>query len=164
MFVPGYRRDHDNKLYSCVEETQRRLVVKERKPSVAMWRHHPALAATVSGLGSTQHSASWGLGGVCCFLGARRFGAAAGPVSRLGEAECWFGGARSVVLQSRWRRAGPRRWGARAAGALQLPLAEDKLHCLVGTRPLGGSVRPQFWTSSLYRRAPSGTRPRLRGA
>lgn len=140
MFVPGYTWDHD-KLCFWAKETQS-LIAREWKRSVATGRHHPAPDATVSGLGFRQHSSSWGFGCVCWCLVECRFGAAAGPVSHLGEADYWFVGARSVLLQGRWRRAGRRCWGARAAGALQLPLAKDPLQSFLG--PLPCSVRPQL--------------------
>lgn len=48
----------------------------------------------------------WGLGSVSCFLVGCLFDVVAGLVPHLGEVECWFVGARSVVQLGRGRRAG----------------------------------------------------------
>lgn len=163
MFLPGYRWDND-KLCSWAKETQR-LIAREWKPSVATWRHHSAPDATVSGLGFRQYSASWGFGCVCWCLVECRFGAAAGLVSRLGEADYWFVGARSVVLQGWWRRAG-RRSGA--PGRQVLCRCAAIASCLgITSVPLGPppllNETPVVWMCPLSRQAPSRTRARHRG-
>lgn len=97
-----------NKLGSCAEEIHRLSVARERKPSVTTWRHHSTPAATVSGLRLKQRSVLWGRGSVCFVLVGCRFGVAVGSMSHLGEAECWFVGVRSVMLQDRGKREGRR--------------------------------------------------------
>lgn len=65
----------------------------------------------------------------------------AGPAPYLGEAECWFVGARSVVH----RAGGEGRDEDAGEAGPQVPLAKGSPKTLVGPRPLGVSVRPQ-WT------------------
>lgn len=144
MFVAGYKQDHAD--WVPEPTNQRRPVARKRKPSVAPWRHHSAPPATVSQQGSQQRSASWGFGSVCWFLVGCRSGLVAGPLPRLGEAERWFVGARSVVLQGTGKRA-DRCW---AAGP-QMPW-----HCFLP------KTRLSSWDPQCAGRAYFSGRPRLR--